>query len=275
MKIRSPMLVLPLLVAGWVDHVCAQATEREPFGAPPAAVESMASDRGAAFARLGSVLRARGEPGVALYWGEWLSREVRERRQQVIEGRVDARSSQSTDVYATYGGRRATSEANASSTAKVIAREETDRGDTSTALGRAGLWDVESAFVSEINRSGIKLVDASLAARFQGEAAAGEDDLRRLESAALLKQARFALELLGRGDTSSVTGWLFRVRLTEIGNGRRVLDFTTSGAPPAPGLQPFVATHRGFERASAPLPGPDAIGRQLAFEVAERLAQAL
>lgn len=261
-------------------HLCsaapgfAQHTEREPLLTYPPIVDHQTEHDQQTLNHLRDRLEELGQPGFAFYWGQWLSADYQEQEQQVIEGTLD-RHQQSSPRFDPRHGDYWHASSSSSERVRLVARREAFSASRATELGQAELWRVESAFVGSLNQAQLRLVDPELVTRLQSSSEPDQGDRRRLETAALLDRARFVLEVLGRKDELSETGWLFRVRVTDLADGKRLIDFSTNAAPVRRSLPPIVATERGFERAAPePISAHD-VGTTLATQLMVRLNQFL
>ena len=111
-----------------------------------------------------------------------------------------------------------------------------------------------------------------VAERVRGEERTVDNDMQRVEMAALKGFADLVVEILMTRDKSSPTGFLFRATVKDVNNGQLVADVSATGAKDASGAKEFVATDRGFE--ARPVPGSnDVDGTRVAVAVMDRLTQ--
>lgn len=252
----------------------AQATDRSPFPEPPPIEKEDSASPNVAFQRLAEVLEDRGSPRVALYWGEWLSSDIESQSQEVVQldSRADMDGSGNFDPdRSDYWYLNTSSE----SQIRLIRRSETILERDLSQLATAQLWRVESAFIDRLASTGLAVVDPNFAIRRHAGRSSDESDRRRLETEVILEDIDYVLEVLGRYDAQTESGWLFRLRLTDVSRDARVIDVTTEALPPDATPVTYVASERGFQLAPADQPTAQQFGEELARQLAERLASIL
>ena len=267
-----PLIVLLGLVLA--QAAFGQATDRAEFPERPEPTDQSTPRDDAPWEKLTEALSDRESVGFAFYWGEWLSTEIEERSQEVLEGRRQATARAGAGFNPSrsdYWEVAAASEGQF----RIVEREEViSRADVSELAGEQ-LWRVESAFVSALAPRGVRLIDPGLAVRRQSSRQPDQPDRRRLETGALLVDASHVLEVLGRRDAASESGWEFRVRVTDLKAGHRLVDFTTYAVPLLESERRYVATEGGFELDEPVQAGPEDFGRELARQLADRLLEVI
>jgi len=250
-----------------------QVTDRGAFVEQPEPEAGMKSGQGDPWGALSEAL-AQEPIGFAFYWGEWLSDEIEEQSQEVVEGQ----RSSSAQRWSGFEASRSDYweiEAASQGRFRIVEREEVVSISDRSELASGQLWRVESAFVSTLAPHGMRLIDPGLAVRRQSAQQREVRDRRRLETDALIGDATHVLEVLGRRDASRESGWEFRVRVTDIAGGHRLVDFTTAAIPPSDYQPRYVASDRGFEVDEGEPPEPEDFGRELARQLALRLLEVI
>ena len=98
-----------------------------------------------------------------------------------------------------------------------------------------------------------------------------DNDMQRVEIAALKGLADMVVEVLTTRDSGSPTGYLFRATVKDVNSGQLIADVTSTAAKDA-NAKEFVPTARGFEeRPTAAAKQVD--GGVVALALMERLTQ--
>lgn len=275
LQLPKSLLALTVLVSILLAQVAfGQATDRGNFPEPAEQEKESSPGDTDHWERLARALAEIDTIGFAFYWGEWLSTEIEERSQAVVEGRRDA----SAHVRSGFNPSRSDYwevEAASEGQFRIVEREEVVSRSELSELAGGQLWRVESAFVSELAPRGVRLIDPGLAVRRQSSRQPEQTDRRRLETGALLVDASHVLEVLGRRDAASESGWEFRVRVTDLDAGHRLVDFTTNAVPPEESKREYVATEGGFRLRDPDDHGPEDFGRELARQLAVQLLKVM
>lgn len=271
---KSLPSLLAFLSVFMVQIAFGQATDRGSFPEPMEQENESTPTDAAPLEELAHALADNDAIGFAFYWGEWLSTEFEERSQSVVEGRHHA------SAHARSGFNVSRSdywevEAASQGRFRIVEREEVISRAELSELYDGQLWRVESAFVSELAPRGVRLIDPGLAVRRESSRQPDQQDRRRLETGALLVDASHVLEVLGRRDARSESGWEFRVRVTNLEAGHRLVDFTTNAVPLLDSRREYVATEGGFRLREPDELGPEDFGRELARQLALQLLEVI
>lgn len=125
----------------------------------------------------------------------------------------------------------------------------------------------EVAFASAFQQADTRLLDrqALLRRTAAGMSAQDRADAQFVESRALNGGVVYLIEVLPSADSTSPTGYMFRVSVRHLPSSRMVAQFSTNATPP-PGQSRFTAGSHGFERVQDRRLTADHIGAQLAIE---------
>lgn len=221
---------------------------------------------------LAEKIRRKGSPRVAIYWGREFGDEVTSQFQQVRETSVDVKASGHSSARLHRRGASASAEAEASGVRRDVRREERIDENTGSPLQAAEEWDLEAGFAGLLAGAGLHLVDPDVLRRIAARAKGSNlRDLQQLEMEGLSKHADYVLEVIGRRDASSESGWQFRVSLTRLANGQRRFDLSTNATPAISPRERTVASQGGgFERVRDPVTKQQ-VTEQLAAQVADRI----
>jgi hypothetical protein len=107
------------------------------------------------------------------------------------------------------------------------------------------------------------------------QAGAGERaNVQELETTGMSRYADILLEVLAAPDSQAPGGAAYRIVARDLRTARPLGSFTTTATPPV-GRLGYIAGANGFERETAPVPGPSQVGRQLGLETLLVLARGM
>ncbi|PXA93109.1 hypothetical protein DMC47_22710 [Nostoc sp. 3335mG] len=233
--------------------------------APPPAIDPdrMATDRfAAAYARAG-------RPRIAILWNRELTADIDTGREAVSTLRVDGRSSANGETRETLRRRGSQTTANADADHHVDAELRTttralDSGARQAAADEGADFDMERGLNDALAAAGVRLIDRTSILRTA--ALSGETgNIQALETRALLGKTDWTLEVVAMDDGR------WRIVARDLSSGRIVARAVSAGRP-APRAMPYVAGERGFVRATAPVAGPYAVGRQIGVDAMKALS---
>ena len=137
-------------------------------------------------------------------------------------------------------------------------------------------WQIEIAFNTALASAGVQLVDRRMVMRLSGVAmgADARANVQAIETRGLAHFADVVIEVLQSQDGRAPGGVSFRITARALNRAQTLANLVSSGQPHR-GPMPLVAGPNGFERASAPAPGPSQVGSELALETLASLSQGL
>lgn len=278
---RSRGLAAAAIIALSAAFTCGVATAQfraddQPMVTPPA----MPSPRPAVdpAPRFSEVYRRSGQPRIVLLWNREFTDAARTAMVDEEVTRESGKSSSSAMDKTTQGS---------SESATLKDSDETyDRNKTVRKRSRAAEEPtrrmnlaerhavvLRRAFVSEMNREGVRFIDRALVMRTTAAAQHRTGgDPKLIETDALLKHGELLMEVLMVEDKDAAAGYGFDVSAKDLRGGHEVTSLY-SRAIPTPKPQPpgaWVAGENGYEyrRPSAPTaPSPAEVGAALARDV--------
>lgn len=236
------------------------------LAAPPPAADPalLVADRfSTAYARAG-------RPRIVVFWNRELTDDVESMTEEVTT--LTADSSAAVDTWGRERVRRRGLDAAAGGRddrhldAELRSQSRRiDVGRRDTPHAEAADFDIERGFTETLARTGARLMDRTALIR-SGALGSDTANVQAIETRALLTKADWTLEVVAMGDGR------WRITMRDVADGRIVARTASAGQPPAQAMR-WVPGERGFVRAAPRRSNPYDIGRQLAVDAMEAMAQ--
>ena len=230
----------------------AQYRQGEPEVLSPLKAEgpAPAPDPAPAFA---SAYHRAGQPRIVVLWNRPFDdriASVHETSRTTTESTSSTAGSLSTSAHGVTGSAELSGYGSASRTHRVESQTSGYQEHPRTrSVSERNAALLEQAFMSELRRSGARLVDrALLVRRTAAQSHRGGADPRLVETDALLKHAEWLLEVQLIPDAAAPLGHAFMAQLKDLRTSREVMSVYSRAVPP-PAINEagrWIATEQGY-----------------------------